>query len=40
MRKKNEYPPEMRPLGLQSVYRLFGITRHLRGKHPGMVSID
>ena len=42
MRKKNEYPPcrLMRPLGLQGVHRLFGVARHLRGKHTGMVSTN
>jgi hypothetical protein len=30
-------PPERRPLGLQSIYRLFGSVRHFRGEHTGMV---
>ena len=30
-------PPERRPLGLQSIYRLFGIVRHFRGEHAGLV---
>ena len=28
MRKKNEHPPSMRPLGLQSIYCLFDMFRH------------
>ena len=37
MSKRNENPPERRPFGLQSIYRVFDSVRHFRGEHTDLV---
>jgi hypothetical protein len=37
MRQRDGNPPEMRPLGLKSIYRVFGSARYFRGEHTSVV---
>jgi hypothetical protein len=37
IRKSHETPPEMRPLGLQGIYRLFDSARHFGSDYIGVV---